>query len=323
MTSNAEPEVSVRTALLRSLIRARHFDRVVNKINPGWHPATGEEAIPVGVFSGLRPDDISTSHYRSAMVASMVRGGDVKRMIAEVCGKVTGTNRGITRIDLSGEMGENHLGMLSGTLGTPIGYAVGAGLAAKYKGEGQVSVVTFGDGTINSGIFHEAMNLASMLCLPVIFVCQDNQYAISLPSSKSVAGSISKRGAGYGMPAIDADGNDVFDVYNKVQEAISRARAGQGPSFIHALSYRMGGHWAADPANYRPKEEVEKWAARDPIALCSAQLIAEEMLTSDDIAKLDEEARNDFDSWAEQGKADPLPGAEEIPTEAYAPSRLV
>ena len=322
MMGNTEPDAETRVALLRWLIRARHFDRVVNALTPGWHPSKGEEAIPVGVFTGLRPDDYSISHFRSAMIASIVRGGSAKELIAGMCGKVTGPTRGLSRCDYSGVLGEHHLGMLSGTLGPPIGYAVGAGIAAKSNGAGQVAVVTFGDGTVNSGLFHESMNLASMLCLPVVFVCQDNQYAISMRADKAVSGSVSKRGAAYGMPVMEADGNDAIDVYCKTQEAIERARAGQGPSFVHALSYRMGGHWAADPGNYRPEEEVKYWATRDPIALMSKRLVAEGLITDSDIAGLEDEARRDFDGWAEQGKADPWPTSELIPTEAYAPSPL-
>jgi TPP-dependent pyruvate/acetoin dehydrogenase alpha subunit len=321
MSAAMEPDGATRLALLRWMIRARHFDRVVNVLAPGWHPSKGEEAVPVGVFAGLRPDDISISHFRSAMIASMVRGGDPKRMIAGVCGKVTGPTRGLFRCDIVGEIGEHHLGMFSGTLGPPIGYAVGAGIAAKFKGSGQVAVVTFGDGTVNSGLFHESMNLASMLCVPVVFVCQDNQFAISMPAEKAIAGSISKRAAGYGMPVTEADGNDVIDVYGKTQQAVARARGGQGPSFVHALTYRVGGHWAADQATYRPQEEVQRWAARDPVAMLAKRLVGEGIITDAGIARLDEEAQRDFDSWAEQAKADPWPSMEILPAEAYAPNQ--
>lgn len=320
MMGTNEPGADIRVALLRWMIRARYFDQVMNSMTTGWHPSKGEEAVPVGVFSGLEPDDVSVSHFRSAMIASMVRGGDVRRMLAGVCGRVTGPTRGLSRCDYSGELGANHLGMFSGTLGPPIGYATGAGLAAKLKGSRQVVVVTFGDGTVNAGLFHESMNLASMLCLPVVFVCQDNQYAISMRADKAVAGSISKRGAGYGMPAVEADGNDVVDVYDKVQAAIAHARTGHGPTFVHALTYRMGGHWTADPATYRTAEEVAFWAARDPIALLSKRLVADGAITDADIAAMEEEARRDIDAWAEQAKADPWPTADIIPAQAYAPS---
>ena len=320
MMTTMQPNAQTRIALLRWMIRARHLDRVVGVLVSGWHPSGGEEAVPVGVFCGLKPADISVSHFRSAMIASMVRGASVPSMLGGVCGKVTGPTRGLSRCDIMGAVGDHHLGMFSGTLGPPIGYAVGAGLSAKLQNTGQVVVVSFGDGTINAGLFHESMNLAAMLCLPVVFVCQDNQYAISLPAKKAVAGSVSQRGAGYGMPAIDADGNDAIDVFNKTQEAVAYARAGKGPTFIHALTYRMGGHWAADPATYRPEEEVKYWAARDPIALLSKRLVSEGLITEAEIAKIDAEAKIEFDAWGEQAKADPWPELEIVPQDAYAPS---
>lgn len=319
MSGGTEPDGATRVALLRWMIRARHFDRVVNVLSPGWHPSRGEEAVPVGVFAGLRENDVGASHFRSAMIASMVRGGDPKRMIAGVCGKATGPTRGLFRCDITGEIGEHQLGMFSGTLGPPIGYAVGAGIAAKFKGIGQVAVVTFGDGTVNSGLFHESMNLASMLSVPVVFVCQDNQFAISMRADKAICGSVSARAAGYGMPVVEADGNDVVDVYVRTQEAVARARAGEGPCFIHALTYRVGGHWAADPATYRPEEEVRAWAARDPVALLSQRLVGERLIMEAGIAELDEEARRDFDGWAEQAKTDPWPAIDIVPADAYAP----
>jgi acetoin:2,6-dichlorophenolindophenol oxidoreductase subunit alpha len=320
MTVITEPDAQMRVALLRWMIRARYFDDVMNSMTTGWHPSKGEEAVPVGVFTGLQPDDISVSHFRSAMIASMVRGGSVHRMLAGVCGRVTGPTRGLSRCDYSGELGANHLGMFSGTLGPPIGYAVGAGLAAKLKRSNQVVVVTFGDGTVNAGLFHESMNLAAMLCLPVVFVCQDNQYAISMRSDKAVAGSVSRRGAGYGMPVVEADGNDAIDVYDKVQGAIAHARAGKGPTFVHAQTYRMGGHWSADQATYRTAEEVAYWAARDPIARLSKRLLADGLITEADVATMETEARRDIDASAEKAKGDPWPTVDLIPAEAYAPS---
>ena len=245
------------TELLRLMIKGRQLDSVIAGADAHWHSSYGEEAIPVGCFSALQSADVSISHYRSAVIASMVRGADVRRLIAGVLGKVTGPGLGRPRAEIMGDVGPNHFSMFSGTLGPSIGYATGAALASKLDRSGRVALVTFGEGTVNSGVVYETMNLSAVLRLPTIFVCQDNQYAITTKSDYAIAGSIVERGRACGLAATVVDGNDAIAVFESVSDAIRRARAGEGPSFIHACSYRLGGHWANDPAPYRSKEEVD------------------------------------------------------------------
>jgi TPP-dependent pyruvate/acetoin dehydrogenase alpha subunit len=166
--------------------------------------------------------------------------------------------------------------MFSGSLGTSVGYAAGAALTAKLSGSGGLTVTSFGDGTANAGILFETLNLSAMLALPVVFVCQDNQFATSLRATYSLAGnSVVNRARAFGIPAVDVDGNDVLAVRAAVGEATDRARAGGGPSLVHALTYRIGGHFMSDPEVYRTTDEVERWRAKDPIERLAATLIAE------------------------------------------------
>lgn len=308
-----------RLQLLRLMIDARALDRTIGAADAHWHSSFGEEAIPVGCFTALEPSDYSLSHYRSAVIASMVRGADVRRLMAGVLGKVTGPGRGRPRAELTGDLGPNHFGMFSGTLGPFVGYATGAALASKLDGASKVALATFGEGTLNSGMIHETMNLASVLKLPVIFVCQDNQYAITTRSDFAVAGSVLERGSGYGMPAVQVDGNDAVAVFSAVSDAVGRARAGEGPSFVHALSYRLGGHWANDPASYRKPDEVVSWAARDPIAQLSGEMVSLGLLQQSDVAEMEADAVRRMEAALALAEADPWPDALDLNASAYAP----
>lgn len=316
---NDVPEVT-RVELLRQMISAREVDKVIASADHHWHSSLGEEAIPVGCFMALQSEDISIPHYRSAVIASMVRGADLRRLIAGVLGKVTGPGKGRPRAEIMGDIGPRHLSMFSGTIGPIIGYAAGAALAAKLQGTSRVSLVTFGDGSINSGLFHESMNLASMLKLPAIFVCQNNQYAITTKSNVAVAGSITARGGGYGMPAIEVDGNDAVALYSEVLSAADRARNGDGPTFIHAFSYRLGGHWANDPALYRDPEEVSYWTARDPIPSLANKLISEGILDQATIKNMHDAARLHAEEALALAQSDEWPIIDVINVDAYAPS---
>lgn len=308
-----------RLDLLRWMVAGRETERVICKADGHWHAAYGEEAVVVGSFLALRPDDVGLSHYRGALIASLVRGADLRRLLAGVLGKVTGPSRGRWRSDTTGEVGPNHLALFSGCLGPSLGYAAGAALAAKLNGTERVAMVTFGDGTVNSGLFHESLNLAAMLKLPVIFVCQDNQYAISTPSSVAIPGSLRLRAEGYGIRAMEVDGNDAVAVFDAVGLAAQRARSGEGPTFVHAMSYRLGGHWATDSMAYRSPGESEKWAALDPVARLSQELMDEGRLTAEAFAAMSAEAAARAGQALAQAEADPWPDASVIEGDVYAP----
>jgi TPP-dependent pyruvate/acetoin dehydrogenase alpha subunit len=236
---------------------------------------------------------VIAAHYRGPFIAYYLRGADLARLVGQALGKANGYAKG-RALGFTGPVELNILPWVAGDLGTSLGVATGAALAAQYDGSDRVTVVSFGDGTSNRGDFHEALNLAAVWRLPIVFVCQNNQYSISLHASQVLAcGQVASRAAGYGIPGAGIDGNDVEAVHLAVQEAVGRARAGEGPTLIEACTYRLGGHWAADPGGYRPDDEVATWRQRDPIAALERQLRAAGDLDAAAVARLWEAAREE------------------------------
>ena len=268
--------------LYRTLVLIRQFElRAIDErrqgLIPGFiHPYIGEEACAVGACAALNQDDVITSTHRGHghLIA---KGGDARYMMAELAAREAGYCAGkggslhMTDFDL-GIMGAN--GIVAG--GIPM--AVGAALAFKQRaaltpnpspkgrGELRVALSFFGDGATNEGAFHEALNLAGLWKLPIIFFCENNQYGEGTPQHKQAPVSqLSVRAASYAMPGVTVDGNDVLAVYEATCEAVTRARRGNGPTFIEGLTYRYRGHYEGDPQVYRPREEVEHWQTLDPI----------------------------------------------------------
>src|SRR5205823_4638560 len=232
--------------------------------------AEGEEATIVGTFVGLRPTDVVAPHYRGPFVVYLMRGAELARLAAQALGKSTGYSRGRS-VPFTGPVALNVVPWVAGDLGTSLSVATGAALSLKYRRErgeavDDVVVLSFGDGTANRGDFHEALNLAAVWRLPIVFVCQNNGWAISLELMTYLAGpAISRRAEGYGIPGTHVDGNNPLEVNESVRQAIERARNGDGPSLIEARTYRLGGHWAEDAATYRSSDEVRAWRERDPL----------------------------------------------------------
>lgn len=248
----------IASRLLHDMLRARALEAAVAKISGFYHAAVGEEGVIVGAFSALEKADVGLPHYRGAIVASLVRGANAHCLIAGIAGKVTSYTRGRQRGDFVGKFTNEHFGLFSGTLGPSLGYATGSGLAAKLDGTGVPTLVTFGDGTSNSGLLYESMNIASMLNVPVVYLCQNNQFAISMPSERSIAGgSLVKRAEAFGLPAKLVDGNDAMQVYRAVRDALAYARQEGKPYFIEARTYRAGGHWISDACAYRDNKSAE------------------------------------------------------------------
>ncbi|MEO8652548.1 MAG: thiamine pyrophosphate-dependent dehydrogenase E1 component subunit alpha [Ramlibacter sp.] len=302
------------------MMAGRAAEAAICSVSGHYHPGRGEEAVIVGSFSALADTDFGLPHYRGAIVASLTRGADLRRLLAGVLGKQTGYTRGRQRGDFLGRFSPTFFGLFSGTLGPSLGYATGAALSCKLDGGGRAAMVTFGDGTSNSGLLYECMNMASMLKLPVVFVCQNNQFAVSMPASRSIAGgSLAKRASAFGLNAHDVDGNDVLAVHAAVSSALDRARAGHGPSFIHALTYRATGHWASDTCDYRDAAETERWLQRDPLDKLTRALLADGSMTQGDVDTLQQKSSADAQLALSQAQADPLPGADVIAdTNAYA-----
>ncbi|NTW72159.1 MAG: thiamine pyrophosphate-dependent dehydrogenase E1 component subunit alpha [Eubacteriaceae bacterium] len=255
---------------------------------PGFvHLYIGEEAVATGACASLRDDDYITSTHRGHGHI-IAKGGDLKYMMAELFGKETGYCKGKGGSMHIADATKGILGA-NGIVGAGHTIAVGAGLAAQYKGTDQVCVCFFGDASTNQSTFHEGLNLASIWKLPVVFVCENNGYGISVSQARHQAiTDISVRAVAYNMPGITVDGNDVFAVYEAVNEAVSRARKGQGPTLVECKTYRWRGHFEGDPTVYRPVEELEQWKKKDPIPRMEKYIIENKVMTEADVTKLNE-----------------------------------
>lgn len=310
-TSTLATNAVALRGLYELMVLSRETDKVIGKADGHWHAAEGEEAVIAACYWGLRKDDVVAPHYRGMVAASVARGADLRRLMAGLTGKVTSYSRGRYRSDICGPIEFNVIGLYSGALGPTLSYAAGAALAAKLDGRDSVVVCVFGDGTSSRGDFHEAVNLAAVLKLPVVYVCQNNQFSISTPSASGVgAPSVADRGPGYGIPGIKADGNDVIALRDTLDEAIARARRGEGPSLIEALTYRVAGHMVADPGAYRSAAEVEAWRAKDPIERLKRHMVAAGMLTEAEAGQLRAAAAERAAAAMAEAQADPDPGPE-------------
>jgi TPP-dependent pyruvate/acetoin dehydrogenase alpha subunit len=297
--------------IYRYMVEGRMFEAAIAKIKGNYHPAEGEEGVIVGAFYNLRDEDVAVPHFRGSIIISYMRGASLRKLFAGIPGKETSYSHGRYRGDIWGPFELNIIGMFSGALGSNISLATGAALAAKLKKTDSVAVVTFGDGTSNQGNFHEAINLASVLKLPTVYVCQNNQYAVSTPASKGLGcRSVADRAIGYGIPGVEVDGNDVVAVHETVQEAVKRAREGKGPTLIEALTYRVLGHWVADPATYRSAEEVEEWKKKDPIQRLEMKLLDKGVLTEGKVEEIRTSMEEKISVAQKQAEEDPWPGEE-------------
>lgn len=263
----------------RDLWRVRRFDeRVIELFNQGVvkgtaHSCVGQEAIAVGACAALRPDDYVVSHHRGHGHC-IAKGAEMGRMMAELMGRATGYCGGLGGSMHIAALDKGVLGA-NGIVGAGMGLGGGAALSAAMRKSGQVCLVFFGDGAANEGIFHESFNLASLWKLPVVFFCENNRYGLSTSMAESTAiDLLSKRAAGYGMPGLTIDGNDVLEVHAATAQAVARARAGDGPSFLEAITYRWGDHsMRANLPRYRTESEEAKWRGEsDPLARARAAL---------------------------------------------------
>jgi TPP-dependent pyruvate/acetoin dehydrogenase alpha subunit len=281
------------------------------------HLAAGHEAVAVGASAAMRPDDYVFATYRGHHHA-MARGATAEECLAELMSRSTGICKA--------KGGSMHLtkadhGMLGSyaIVGAHLPMAVGAAWSALLRGTGQVAVAFFGDGATNIGAFHEALNLASVWKLPVIFICENNFYMEYTPIGAVTATEhpAAGRAPAYNIPAEIVDGNDVVAMREAVRRAVERARAGDGPSVIEAETYRQYGHSRADPAKYRPAEEVERWLKHDPIDLARARLEAQGV-TPDRIAQIDERAKAHVDAAVEAAKNAPEADPDQAFTDVWA-----
>lgn len=320
MTSNSEQMVS----LYKLVVRARELEQQMTKL-PGYHPAVGEEAVIVGSFFAPGKDDYCVPHYRGALYAAHMRGADLRRLLAGLYGKATSYSRGRVRGDVCTPWEFRTLGLFSGVLGNSLNIAAGLALSEKVKaGKGAV-VASFGEGSSNLGAFHESVNMAACLSLPIVYVCQNNHFAMSTRSDYALkCVSVADRAVGYGIPGIKVDGNDVLAVHDAVQAALARARAGDGPTLIEALTYRISGHFSADDNAYQPAAEREAWLAKDPLAKIRDTIRVQGLMSADEQAAYEASASAEITAAIEQAQQDPDPGMEALgPDDAYCETEPV
>jgi pyruvate dehydrogenase E1 component alpha subunit len=293
------------------------FELYAQNLVPGTiHLYLGEEAVAVGACSTLRKDDYITSTHRGHGHC-IAKGADLKRTMAEILGKRTGYCKGKGG---SMHIADFSIGMLGATavVGAGIPIAVGAGLSVKLRKTDQVVVCFFGEGASNQGTFHEGINMASTWKLPVIFVCENNLYAMGTHQSRVMAiENVADRAIAYGIPGVAVDGNDVLAVYEATQTAVERSRKGEGPTLIECKTYRHKGHSRVDPAKYRPKKEVEEWLAKDPIKRFKEKLLQKNIVTEAEIQQISNEVLAEIESTVKFAMESPYPTPEEALEDVY------
>ncbi|MEM9583522.1 MAG: thiamine pyrophosphate-dependent dehydrogenase E1 component subunit alpha [Pseudomonadota bacterium] len=285
-------------------------------IHGTMHLSIGQECSAVGSCMPLAPDDQITSTHRGHGHC-VAKGAEVARMFAEFFGKETGYCKGrggsmhIADVE-KGNLGAN--GIVAG--GIPI--AVGAALTSKRLKTGKVVLCFFGDGANNEGAFHEALNMASVWKLPVVFVCENNKYGMSTSIERSTAvDTISKRAAGYAMPGVTVDGNDFNAITEAVDSAVARARAGDGPSLVESLTYRWRGHSKSDRNRYRTKDEINDWMSKDPILRFTAFLVEHAVLTEDEAAAIENDVVQEIAAAIEFAQNSPDPVISDVSRDVY------
>lgn len=309
--------------LYETMVKIREFEEKAKELMLGGklagflHLYCGEEAIAAGVCANLNDKDCITSTHRGHGHI-IAKGGDINRMMAELHGKATGYCKGksgsmhIADLDI-GIVGAN------GIVGAGLPIAVGVAFALRYKKMDNVVVAFFGDGASNRGTFHEALNMASVLYLPVVFICENNHFGMSTPQSvHQKIKDISVRGTAYDIPGKTVDGNDVLAVHEVAAEAIGRARKGGGPSLIECKTWRHYGHFIGDPEHYKDPEEQKKWLARDPIPRFAKYLIESNYATQADLDAIKNSVREKIEAAVRYAQSSPDPLPEDTYSDVYA-----
>jgi TPP-dependent pyruvate/acetoin dehydrogenase alpha subunit len=311
-----DEQFALTPEMLKEMLLKMHLTRVfedaafqqyaLGKVHGTMHLCAGQEAVAVGAIAALRPDDMITSTHRGHGHA-IAKGQDINTMMAELLAKETGVCRGrggsMHMADLNvGSLGAN--GVVSG--GLPL--SVGAGLSIHLRHSDQVCICFFGDGASNEGAFHESINMAAVWKLPVIFLCENNQYGMSMSLSRAnSSANIADRAVGYGIPGETVDGMDPLAVHAAVKRAVAHARSGNGPTLINALTYRYYGHSKSDKQLYRTKQEVAAWRDRDPIPTFANRLIAAGILSAAEAAAIEAQAQQIVEDSIVKGRC--WPGA--------------
>jgi TPP-dependent pyruvate/acetoin dehydrogenase alpha subunit len=301
--------------MYKSMVRQRTLEeKVVELFKAGFipglaHPYMGQEAVAAGVSAALEKGDLVVSNHRGHG-HSVARGVPEEAILSELMGKDAGMCLG-----LGGSMHSTDLeaGVVFSTaiVGGGIPLAAGVGLALKLDHKPNCVVCFFGDGATNTGAFHEGVNLAAVWRLPVVFVCENNQYAVSMPVTRSTLASLVQRGQAHGIPAQSVDGMSVLDVYAAASVAASRAKKGEGPTFLECKTYRYTGHGAYDTGlDYRTQQEIDEWKARDPIKRFEQKLNVEKLATAEELEKISAESRARIDKAVKFAQDRPYPSTD-------------
>lgn len=313
----------IQIEMYRRMVRIREFELAAmnlfkrGQIKGAIHPYIGQEASGVGVCMALRKDDLIAGTHRSHG-HNIAKGAEPKRMMAEILGKVTGYCQGRGGSMHIAAFDSGSLGALA-VVGAGIPLAVGAALAFSMRKEDRVAVPFTGEGGANTGNWHESLNMASIWNLPVVFVLENNHYGVST-NIRDVAKvkDLSVRAQAYGIPGVRVDGFDVLDVYRAAQEAVERARQGQGPTLLVTESYRFEGHYAGEPEVYREKAEVERYRQKDPIPRFRHTLFKEGLATESELTNVEEELRQEMIEAVEFARQSPEPDPETAMEFVYA-----
>jgi len=317
------PEKSKLLEMYSQMLTIRFFEEKVfelygQNLVPGTiHLYAGEEAVAVGVCANLRRDDYITSTHRGHGHC-IAKGAQLDKTMAEILGRKTGYCKGKGG---SMHIADFSIGMLGATavVGAGIPIAAGAGLSIKLKGTDQVAACFFGDGASNQGTFHEGINLAAVWHLPVVFVCENNLYAMGTRQSNvMLVENVADRASSYGIPGVTVDGNDVLAVYEAAHVAVERARRGEGPTLLECKTYRLKGHSRYDPAAYRPKDEVEAWLKKDAIARFQERLLEKSILNDAEVCRMVQQAKNEVEKATKFALDSPFPEAREAVHDVYA-----
>ena len=321
--SRGKLDLDLRLRMYRTMVECRQFETRAQElffeglVRGTTHLGVGQEAVAAGFGTAMREDDYSFATYRGHNHA-LARGTSMAGLLAELFGRATGL--------MGGKGGSMHITDVSrhmmgsyAIVGAHLPIALGAAWSAQYRKSGQVAACFFGDGTTNIGAFHEALNMAVVWKAPVVFVCENNQYMeyTAIGTVTAVPRPAADRAAAYGLEPIVVDGNDVEAVYEVARDALERARRGEGPSLVEAITYRHGGHSRADPGKYRPEDEVREWLARDPIPAHRERLLE----AGADAAALDaieQETRDKIKAAEDEARAAPEPSADALETQVWA-----
>ncbi|MDL2289492.1 thiamine pyrophosphate-dependent dehydrogenase E1 component subunit alpha [Clostridia bacterium OttesenSCG-928-F22] len=294
----------------------------MDKLRGSVHVYLGEEPIASTVCSLLRDSDYITSTHRGHGHC-IAKGAELDRAMAELMGKATGYCRGRGGSMHIADVTKGNLGA-NAIVGAGIPIAVGGALAAKLRGSDQVCACFFGDGASNQGTFHEGINLAAIWKLPIIFVCENNMYGISVNVKDSTSVTdISARSASYGIPGFSVDGNDVLAINDAMETAIARAKAGDGPTLIECKTYRWMGHWIGDPTIYRTKEEVDEWIAKDGIKRAREVMLREKIATAQELDAIEQAAKDEADAAAEFALNSPEPDPAQVMEDVFVEEEAV